>query len=166
MQLVRLQNTNVNSGTNDSCWVYNYYVGTDAPNPTSCVVPTLPTLRNNNGNVMGYYYQDTVNTSLGHTVSNTYDYLNRLTGAAATGSSTYSLGFGYDRWGNMSCTGGDGGGSANGPCPQWTFSSSNQPRKCSVTLERRIENWLVRPGSRGCGVPGSFLRRVFASISC
>jgi hypothetical protein len=28
------------------------------------VVPTLPTLRNNNGNVMGYYYQDTVNTSL------------------------------------------------------------------------------------------------------
>ena len=55
----------MSSLTNGSCWVYNYYGGTDAPNPTTCVVPTLPTNRNNNGNVMGYYYQDTVNTSLG-----------------------------------------------------------------------------------------------------
>jgi YD repeat-containing protein len=53
LQLVRLQNMYINPGTNDTCWVYNYYGGTDAPNPTSCVVPTLPTLRNNNGNVMG-----------------------------------------------------------------------------------------------------------------
>ena len=42
----------------------------------------------NNGNVVGYYYQDTVNTALGHTVSNSYDYLNRLTSSVATPSQT------------------------------------------------------------------------------
>jgi len=83
---VRLQNYEVSSLTDASCWVYNYY-GTIS-NPTTCVAPTQPTLRNNNGNVMGYYYQDTVNTSLGHTVSNTYDYLNRLASSSATPSQT------------------------------------------------------------------------------
>jgi RHS repeat-associated protein len=111
--------------------VYNYYGSLG--NVSSCIIPSQGT--GNNGNVVGYWYNDNTNTSLSHSATYGYDNLNRLTGAAATGSSTYSLGFGYDRWGNMNCTGGDGGGSANGPCPAWTFNSNNQINTSGFTYD-------------------------------
>ncbi len=57
---------------------------------------------------MGYFYHDNTYPSLSHTASYTYDSLNRLTNGTAAGSQTYNLNFGYDRWGNMRCTGGTG----------------------------------------------------------
>ena len=73
-------------------------------------------------NVMGYWYQDSI-SSLGHTASYTYDPLNRLATAVATGSSTYNLTFSYDRYGNMACV---TNGQTNGPCPNFTFNTNNQ----------------------------------------
>jgi hypothetical protein len=70
------------------CLVYNYYSGSNA---TSCAVPSQGT--GNNGNVMGYWYQDKVNSTYSHTASYAYDSLNRLATAVATGSSTYNLTF-------------------------------------------------------------------------
>ena len=83
---------------------------------------------------MGYWYQDSVNSSFSHTASYTYDGVNRLTAActlsgsqcATSGSNVYNLAFAYDQFGNMRCTGGVGGGSTNGPCPAWTYNTSNQ----------------------------------------
>ena len=60
------------------------------------------------------YYQDSVNTGHSHTGAFTYDAVNRLATAVATGNSTYNLTFNYDQYGNMSCT--QNGGS--GLCPQ------------------------------------------------
>jgi len=59
----------------------------------------------------------------GATAVYAYDNLNRLSTAAATGSSTYNLTFNYDRFGNMGCV---TNGQTNGPCPNWTFNSNNQ----------------------------------------
>jgi RHS repeat-associated protein len=98
------------------CLVYNYY-GTS---PTSCALPLPGTT--NNGNVMGYWYQDNVNSSFSHTASYTYDNVNRLSAAAATGNSTYNLSFSYTsdgsngQYGNLSCTAGS--------CKDLTFSAS------------------------------------------
>jgi hypothetical protein len=63
--------------------MYNYYLGT--PNPTSGAMPSQST--NNNGNVAGLYYSDSVNTGLSQTASYNYDAVNRLTSASASGSS-------------------------------------------------------------------------------
>jgi RHS repeat-associated protein len=57
----------------------------------------------NNGNVAGMYYSDSANSGLSHTASYNYDGVNRLSGAAATGNSTYSQSYTYDPYGNMSC---------------------------------------------------------------
>jgi len=62
-----------------------------------------------------------VNASLSHTEAYTYDSLNRLTQAIATGNSTYNLTFAYDRWGNMTC---QTNGSTNGPCPNYSFNQA------------------------------------------
>src|SRR3989449_11053244 len=75
----------------NSCIVYNYYSG--VANPTSCTTPTQAGT-GNNGNAVGHFYQDSSYPSLGHTASFTYDSLDRLATAAATGSSTYSLTYG------------------------------------------------------------------------
>jgi RHS repeat-associated protein len=107
------------------CVVLNYYSG--ASNPTSCNTPSQT--GGNNGNVMGYWYRDWANTNLTHTASFGYDSLNRLNTACTlsgsscqtSGSPAYNLAFSYDQWGNMTCTGGVGGGSALGLCPQLTY---------------------------------------------
>jgi hypothetical protein len=61
------------------CFVYNYYSGS---NPGSCAVPSQETA--NNGNVMRYWYNDSLNTGFSHTATYAYDALNRLTSAAPT----------------------------------------------------------------------------------
>ena len=99
----RLQPVRIRLGTSSTpnanyCLVYNYYA---AANPTSCAIPAAGT--GNNGSVMGYYYQDTTNPSLGHTATYGFDALNRLTSAVATGSSTYNLTFAVGRYANMTC---------------------------------------------------------------
>jgi RHS repeat-associated protein len=88
----------------DSCRVYNYYVG--AVNASACSESpsNWPQGTNNNGDVAGYYYNDNANSGLKHAAIYQYDGANRLAGAAATGSVTYSQTFGYDAYGNMSCS--------------------------------------------------------------
>jgi len=119
------------SGTSNGgyCLVYNYYA--DESNPTSCTAPTQG--KQNNGNVMGYWYQDTVQSAFSHAASYGYDGVNRLNAActlsgsqcATSGSNVYNLAFGYDQFGNMNCTGRVGGGSAIGYCPAaWAYNSS------------------------------------------
>jgi RHS repeat-associated protein len=119
-----------------SCLVYNYYSPSWTP-PTSCPSPTsaAPTGTTNNGNVMGYWYQDSVNSSFSHTAGYTYDSVNRLLTAAATGNSTYILTFNYTsdgsngRYGNMACT---QNVNTNGPCPQWTYSAGTNQLSSST----------------------------------
>ena len=135
----RLQPWMIQLGTSgntsaDYCLVYNYFSSSWTP-PTSCPSPSsVPASgTGNNGNAMGYWYRDNVNP-YSHTAAYTYDSVNRLTGActlsgtqcATSGSNVYSLGFSYDRYGNMWCTGGDGGGSAIGPCPAWSYNANNR----------------------------------------
>ena len=73
--------------------MYNYYAGVTNASACSESPSTWPTGTNNNGDVAGYYYNDIVNSGLSHTATYTYDGVNRLTTAAATGSSTYSQTF-------------------------------------------------------------------------
>jgi YD repeat-containing protein len=104
-----------------SCLVYNYYSSWTPP--TSCPSPgsAAPTGTTDNGNMMGYWYQDSVNSSFSHTATYGQDGVNRLSTATATGNSTYNLTFGYDAYGNMACV---QNGSTNGPCPQWAYNTS------------------------------------------
>jgi RHS repeat-associated protein len=108
------------NATADSCRAYNYY--TDVANPTSCTAPSSGT--HNNGNVMGYLYQDSVN-ALGHTATYTYDGVDRLKTAVATGSVAYTTQtYSYTadgsngQYGNMSCT------PAGVGCATLTFAAS------------------------------------------
>jgi RHS repeat-associated protein len=94
--------------TADSCQAYNYY--SDVPNPTTCVNGTPPSQgTHNNGNVIGYYHVDNANP-LNHQLAFTYDAVNRLTSAVATGQVTYTQNYSYTnggadgRFGNMSCS--------------------------------------------------------------
>jgi len=82
--------TNANPSA-DYCLVYNYESSWTPP--TSCPSPgSVPTSDSgNNGNAMGYWYKDNINTSFSHTAAYTYDNVNRLSTAVATGSSTYNL---------------------------------------------------------------------------
>ena len=103
------------------CQVYNYY--SDEGNPTSCVTPTQGV--KNNGNVMGYWYQDNVQP-WSHTATYTYDNVNRILTAVGTpfgsGTASYNLNFNnYDAYGNMSCV---QNANTNGPCPQWAYNTS------------------------------------------
>ena len=114
LQPVRIRlGTSINTAAN-YCLVYNYYA---ASNPTSCAVPAAGT--GNNGSVMGYYYQDTTNPSLGHAATYGYDSLNRLTSAVATGSSTYNLTFAVGRYANMTC---QTNSQTQGLCTNLTFN--------------------------------------------
>ena len=109
--------------------MYNYYGPTYEP--SSCALPSQGT--NNNGNVMGYFYQDTTwNPTWDHTAAYTYDGVNRLLTAVTTpyspGTISYNLTFndtskgeGYGAYGNMTCV---MESNTVGLCPQWTFNSS------------------------------------------
>ena len=127
LQPWRIQLGTAQSTPNAYNWlVYNYY----GQNATACASTSPGGSGGNNGNVMGYFYQDCANSSLGHTAAFTYDGLSRLMTAVATGSSTYNLTFektspsyqGYDRFGNMTCVYVQG--QTNGLCPQTTYNTS------------------------------------------
>jgi RHS repeat-associated protein len=119
--LVELGTTS--NSTADYCLVYNYYSGVS--NPSSCAVPTQGTT--NNGSTMGYWYSDSVNSSFDHAATYTYDHVNRLTSASATGNSNYNLTFSYTQdgsngqYGNMTCV---TNGQTNGLCTNLAFSAS------------------------------------------
>jgi RHS repeat-associated protein len=110
-----------------ACLVYNYYVGVS--NPSTCAAPAQATT-GNNGNVMGYYHLDNYYPTVSHTAAYTYDGVNRLKLAQATGSSTYNLDFIYTQdtsngqFGNMSCLL-NGHGTTVGPCTQNTYNAAN-----------------------------------------
>ena len=82
----RLQPVTIQVGTSANptanyCLVYNYY-GT-AANPSSCTTtPTVGT--DDNGTVMGVWYQDNANSSYGYSATYHYDGVNRLSTAVAT----------------------------------------------------------------------------------
>gem|GEM_PF-6524915 len=98
--------------------MYNYYSG--VANPTSCQTPSQAST-GDDGNAVGVLDQDNANSSLGHTTSYTYDDMMRLTSSVATGSSTHSLTYSYDRYGNMTCVTNQ---QTDGPCPNWTYNTS------------------------------------------
>ena len=106
LEPVRVQLGTSSNNSANYCLVYNYYASGVTNPPASCAVPSPGT--GNDGNVMGLFYQDSVNSSLSHTAAYSYDALNRLAGATAKtlGQSTlWSQTYSYDRWGNMSCAG-------------------------------------------------------------
>ncbi len=130
LQAVRIQLGTAAAPAANSCLVYNYYSG--VANPSSCGIPSQATTGNNR-NVIGHFYQDSTNPSLGNTESFAYDPLNRLTTSVATGSSTQNLTFSYDRYGNMTCV---TNGQTQGPCPNWTFSTaSNRISNANFTYD-------------------------------
>jgi RHS repeat-associated protein len=112
--------------TADYCLVYNYYSSWTAPSscPSSSQLP--PTGTTDNGNVMGYWYDDNVNSTLSHTATYAYDHVNRLTSGVATGNSTYNLTFSYTQdlsngqYGNMSCV---TNGNTSGLCTNLSFNA-------------------------------------------
>jgi RHS repeat-associated protein len=137
LQPVVMQFGNPNDLTHVGCWAYNYYADVQTSSITNCTSRPAQGSQNN-GNVMGYYYQDDVwvHPEYNHRAAYTYDAVNRLVGAVATaygqGNVSYNLTFGYKadgsngQYGNMSCV---TNSQTNGPCPNWTFnSSSNQPK--------------------------------------
>ena len=124
----RLQPAIIELGTTGNptaydCLVYNYYSGVS--NPSSCATPSQGTT--NNGNVMGYFDQDSVN-AFSHTATYTYDNVNRLTSGVATGSVAYNLTFSYTQdqsngqYGNMTCV---TNGQTNGLCANLSFNAAN-----------------------------------------
>ncbi len=120
--MIQLGTASSGSGAHsDYCLVYNYFSSWTPP--SSCPSPgSVPTSGSgNNGSVMGYWYQDSVNSSFSHTASYTYDDVSRLITAVATGNSTYNLTFGYDAYGNMTC---QTNAQTNGPCPNWAYNAS------------------------------------------
>jgi RHS repeat-associated protein len=136
LQPVQIQ-LGASGGSSDAnfCQVYNYYGS--GYNASSCTTPSQATT-GNNGSVMGEYFLDNTNTSLGYTSTFTYDTLSRLMTAVATGNSTYNLTFetstqGYDRWGNMTCI---TNAQTNGPCPSFSYNTSaNQISNTNYTYD-------------------------------
>jgi RHS repeat-associated protein len=131
----RLQAAMIELGTTsgspsaDYRFVYNYY--SDKGNPTSCAASTQGT--KDNGNVMGYWYQDSVNSSFSHTATYSYDGVNRLLTAVAApialGTYNYNLTFSYKtpdnstgQYGNMSCV---TNAQTAGYCLNLSFNSAN-----------------------------------------
>jgi RHS repeat-associated protein len=124
LQPVMIELGTTGNHTADYCLVYNYYSGVS--NPLGCTTPSQGTT--NNGNVVGYRYQDNVNPpSFSHTASYIYDGVNRLSTATAktmSGSTIWSQTYGSqsyshpDQWGNWTCSG-------SGACPSLTWNSQN-----------------------------------------
>jgi RHS repeat-associated protein len=125
MQPVRLQLGTSGDTSGDYCMVYNYYQ--KFTNPSSCTSTPTQASTGNNGTVAGIWVQDNVNTSMSRTESYSYDPVNRLSAAAATGSATYNLAFIYTQdgstgqYGNMTCT---TNAQTQGLCPNYTFSAT------------------------------------------
>ena len=89
LQPVRIQLGTSSNPAADYCQVYNYYAG--QANPSTCTAtPTQPTT-GNNGNVAGYWYNDSVNAGVADTMTDTYDSLNRLGTATAKNLSGTTL---------------------------------------------------------------------------
>ena len=90
--------------------MYNYYVGVTNASACSETPSNWPQGSNNDGDVAGYYYNDNVNSLLSHAAKYTYDSVNRLTNAVATGNWTYNQTYTYagdgsnGQYGNMDCT--------------------------------------------------------------
>ncbi len=118
LQMVRIQLGTSAAPNANACTVYNYYSGVG--NPTTCSIPSQASSGNDRSE-MGHYFQDTTNSSLGHTATLTYDNMNRLVTSVATGSATHNLTFSYDRYGNMTCVTNQ---NTNGPCPSYAFNTS------------------------------------------
>ncbi len=119
------------AGSTGYCRVYNYFTGTWTP-PSSCprVGSAPPTGTTDNGDVMGYWYQDGALSTASHKLSYSYDSLNRLGTAVATDLSDntlWSQTYTYDRWGNMSCSG-------TGLCTSMSYNASNNNQLSSVGL--------------------------------
>ena len=111
--MVQLTSPGVNT-----CRVLNYYSSGVTNPPTSCATPSQGS--GNNGNLMGYFYSD---PQLGHPNAFTYDSLNRLATAHATGTNpaNYNWTYTYDQYGNMQCSGTTGG---QDTCAQMTYNTS------------------------------------------
>ena len=118
LQPVLMELGNSSNLTADYCLVYNYY--TSVANPTGCAMPSQGT--GDNGNIIGKYYQANADTSYSHAGAYTYDGVNRLLTAVATGSQAYNLTYSYDQYGNGTCV---MNGSTQGLCPQYSYNSAN-----------------------------------------
>ena len=73
---------------------------------------------------MGYWYQDTTNSTIGHTAAWGYDSLDRLSSATVAplqqnGPESYTQNFSYDRYGNGDCSG-------SGTCTAPIYNAGNQ----------------------------------------
>jgi len=122
----RLQPAVIELGTStshaaNSCRVYNYYVGVANASACSESLSAWPTGNNNDRDVAGYYYVDNISTGLNHSAVYTYDAVNRLSRAGATGNSTYMQTFGYDAYGNMTCS----ANPAEAKCLAPTYGATN-----------------------------------------
>ena len=111
-------------------------VNGDEAAPPPCATTPSQASSGNNGNVMGYFFQDNTSSptpDLDHTATFTYDTLNRLTSSVATGNQTHNLDFSYDRWGNAKC---DADGQTQGPCANWSFDTNkNQINDTNYTYD-------------------------------
>jgi RHS repeat-associated protein len=120
--------TTTSSPTADYCLVYDYY----GSHPTGCSFPSSGNSANNNGNVMYYWYQDSVRP-FSHTATYAYDSVNRLSTAVTTpfgsGTASYNLSFNYSvpdnsngQYGNMSCV---TNAQTVGLCNNLSFNAAN-----------------------------------------
>ncbi|HEV2245030.1 MAG TPA: RHS repeat-associated core domain-containing protein [Terriglobia bacterium] len=71
---------------------------------------------------MGKYYQDNADPTYSQAAGYTYDGVNRLMTAVATGNSPFNLTYNYDQYGNGTCV---LNGSTQGFCPQYSYNSAN-----------------------------------------
>ena len=115
LQLVRTQLGTAASGQSAqyNCKVHDYYQSSGNASACTFPYPSSPPASGDNRNLWGYWYSNS-NTTFDHAATFGYDSVNRLTSAAATGNSTYSLSFSYTgdgstgQYGNMQCTGSAG----------------------------------------------------------
>jgi RHS repeat-associated protein len=117
LQPVLMELGNSSNLSADYCLAYNYY--SSQGTPSSCVKPSEGT--GDNGDILGTFRQDSTNSSYGHAFTFTYDGVNRLKNAVATGSPAYNMTYDYDQYGNMWCDGSSGGL----PCAQSQYNTGN-----------------------------------------
>ena len=125
----RLQPWTIEVGTTanasaDYCLVYNYFSSWTPPSSCPATNASPPTGTSDNGNKMGYWYQDNSLPGSSHTATYGYDGVNRLSSAVAKDFSIppntfWSQTYSYDRWGNMTCSG-------TGLCTSMGYNSNNQ----------------------------------------
>ncbi|TAM80931.1 MAG: hypothetical protein EPN47_13685 [Acidobacteria bacterium] len=69
----------------------------------------------------GSWYQDNADTGYSHAATFTYDGVNRLLTAGATGNLAYNLTYSYDQYGNGTCV---MNGGTQGFYPQYTYNTT------------------------------------------